>query len=47
MCMTRYETVQNQLRLEPKTWLITGVDGFIGSNLPEHLLRLDQRIVAP
>ena len=45
MCMTRYETVQNQLRLEPKTWLITGVAGFIGSNLLEHLLRLDQRIV--
>ena len=45
MCMTRYETVQNQLRLEPKIWLITGVAGFIGSNLLEHLLRLDQRIV--
>ena len=43
--MTRYETVQNQLRLEPKTWLITGVAGFIGSNLLEHLLQLDQTIV--
>jgi UDP-N-acetylglucosamine 4-epimerase len=43
--MTRYETVQNQLQLEPKTWLITGVAGFIGSNLLEHLLRLDQRVV--
>lgn len=43
--MTRYETVQNQLREVPKTWLITGVAGFIGSNLLEQLLRLDQRIV--
>ncbi|HIJ86984.1 MAG TPA: Vi polysaccharide biosynthesis UDP-N-acetylglucosaminuronic acid C-4 epimerase TviC [Desulfuromonadales bacterium] len=43
--MTHYERMLNQLRLEPKTWLITGVAGFIGSNLLEHLLRLDQKIV--
>ncbi len=43
--MTRYETVKTQLQSEPKTWLITGVAGFIGSNLLEHLLHLDQRIV--
>ncbi len=29
----------------PKTWLVTGVAGFIGSNLLETLLRLDQRVV--
>src|SRR5690554_7314157 len=29
----------------PKTWLITGVAGFIGSNLLEHLLKLNQRVV--
>lgn len=43
--MTPYEQVQADLRNEPKTWLITGVAGFIGSNLLETLLRLDQRVV--
>ena len=43
--MKHYDTVRNQLQAEPKTWLITGVAGFIGSNLLEHLLRLDQRII--
>jgi UDP-N-acetylglucosamine 4-epimerase len=28
-----------------ETWLITGVAGFIGSNLLEHLLKLDQTVV--
>jgi len=43
--MTRYEQVQAALRNEPKTWLVTGVAGFIGSNLLETLLRLDQWVV--
>lgn len=43
--MTRYEQVQASLRHAPKTWLITGVAGFIGSNLLETLLRLDQQVV--
>ena len=43
--MTRYEQVQAELRLNPKTWLITGVAGFIGSNLLETLLKLDQNVV--
>ena len=29
----------------PSTWLVTGAAGFIGSNLVETLLRLDQRVV--
>jgi UDP-N-acetylglucosamine 4-epimerase len=33
------------LSAEPRTWLITGVAGFIGSNLLETLLRLNQRVV--
>jgi UDP-N-acetylglucosamine 4-epimerase len=33
------------LRLNPKTWLITGVSGFIGSNLLEFLLNLDQYVI--
>ena len=42
---TRYQDVQAQLQAEPKTWLITGVAGFIGSNLLETLLKLNQRVV--
>jgi UDP-N-acetylglucosamine 4-epimerase len=43
--MTNYENTVIKLHSDTKTWLITGVAGFIGSNLLEHLLRLDQRIV--
>lgn len=43
--MTRYEQLRIELSQEPKTWLITGVAGFIGSNLLETLLKLDQRVV--
>ncbi|WP_055100598.1 SDR family oxidoreductase [Alloalcanivorax xenomutans] len=42
---TRYEQVKAELQENPKTWLITGVAGFIGSNLLETLLRLDQAVV--
>lgn len=40
-----YEALQDRLRAAPKTWLITGVAGFIGSNLLETLLTLGQRVV--
>lgn len=40
-----YEEVKEGLQITPKTWLITGVAGFIGSNLLETLLRLDQRVI--
>jgi len=43
--MSLYTHVQAQLQAKPKTWLITGVAGFIGSNLLETLLKLDQRVV--
>lgn len=43
--LSTYEYVKSQLQAEPKTWLITGVAGFIGSNLLETLLKLDQRVV--
>jgi len=43
--MGRYEEVLNHLPAQPKTWLVTGCAGFIGSNLLEKLLRLDQRVL--
>lgn len=43
--MTYYEELQNKLNNAPKTWLITGVAGFIGSNLLEQLLKLNQTVV--
>ncbi|SAK39300.1 UDP-glucose 4-epimerase [Caballeronia fortuita] len=41
----RYQAVCEQLRARPVRWLITGVAGFIGSNLLESLLKLDQEVV--
>jgi UDP-N-acetylglucosamine/UDP-N-acetylgalactosamine 4-epimerase len=41
----RYLRLRRQLELAPKTWLISGVAGFIGSNLLETLLDLDQFVV--
>jgi UDP-N-acetylglucosamine 4-epimerase len=35
----------DEIRSSPRRWLITGVAGFIGSNLLEHLLKLDQYVV--
>lgn len=43
--MTKYEQIQQELVKSPKTWLVTGVAGFIGSNLLEKLLKLDQTVV--
>lgn len=40
-----YELLKVNLRQTPRTWLVTGVAGFIGSNLLETLLKLDQRVV--
>ncbi|HWH71332.1 MAG TPA: NAD-dependent epimerase/dehydratase family protein, partial [Candidatus Sulfotelmatobacter sp.] len=43
--MSAYEQLQQGLKAQPKTWLVTGAAGFIGSNLLERLLKLDQRVV--
>tara|TARA_Y100001970_G_scaffold66051_2_gene84405 strand:- start:14280 stop:15308 length:1029 start_codon:yes stop_codon:yes gene_type:complete len=43
--MTRYEELLQTLPQDPKTWLVTGVAGFIGSNLLETLLKLDQTVI--
>ncbi len=42
--MTRYKEIIKKLEKSPKTWLITGCAGFIGSNLLETLLLLNQKI---
>lgn len=39
------ENVRAKLLNKQETWLITGVAGFIGSNLLEALLKLDQRVI--
>jgi UDP-N-acetylglucosamine 4-epimerase len=43
--MTKYEQLQERLKDNQNTWLITGVAGFIGSNLLEKLLILNQKVV--
>jgi len=43
--MTAYTRLLQELPARPQVWLITGVAGFIGSNLLETLLRLDQKVV--
>ena len=43
--MNKYEALKDQLLSSQKTWLVTGVAGFIGSNLLETLLVGGQRVV--
>ena len=43
--MAKYEELQEYLKTNQKTWLVTGVAGFIGSNLLEKLLILNQKVV--
>ena len=45
MTTSRYHDVQASLRAKPRKWLVTGCAGFIGSNLVETLLALDQQVV--
>jgi len=43
--MNHYEEIKKELITNPRCWLITGVAGFIGSNLLESLLKLNQNVV--
>ena len=40
-----YNEIKEQLKTNQKTWLVTGCAGFIGSNLVETLLTLNQNVV--
>ena len=42
---TKYDEICNALVQNKKLWLITGVSGFIGSNLLEVLLKLNQTVI--
>ena len=43
--MSPYDQLKDRLKTEQSTWLITGVAGFIGSNLLETLLNLNQKVI--
>lgn len=43
--MNNFQEVCSELSAKPKSWLVTGCAGFIGSNLIEKLLQLDQVVI--
>ncbi len=43
--MKKIESIKQHLTDNPKKWLITGVAGFIGSNILEALLKLNQNVI--
>ena len=43
--MTKYQEITAKLMQQPASWVVTGVAGFIGSNLLETLLKLNQKVV--
>jgi len=43
--MRTFEKIKDDLLCNKRTWLITGVAGFIGSNLLEELIKLQQKVI--
>ena len=42
--MNSFQQIKQDIQAKPRRWLVTGVAGFIGSNLLETLLELDQEV---
>ncbi len=40
----KYDEIKENLKIQPCSWLVTGAAGFIGSNLVESLLLLNQKV---
>ncbi len=43
--MTAYQSIQQELNSKQYCWLVTGVAGFIGSNILEGLLKFNQKVI--
>jgi UDP-N-acetylglucosamine 4-epimerase len=40
----KFESILHELEQTPRTWLVTGCAGFIGSNITEFLLKHNQKV---